>query len=249
MTENAHALRHVALIMDGNGRWAQQRGLPRTLGHREGIKRLREVVKAAADAGLEAVTFYAFSSENWSRPKSEVRALMSFFRSFIDKEVSQMHAKNIRFRVIGREDPLPLDIVRKIRAGEKKTAANTGLTVVLAVNYGSRQEIVDACKRVAADVREGTRALDTVDEEVFSGYLSTAGLPDPDLLIRTSGEQRISNYLLWQLSYAELYFSPVCWPDFGREEFSRAMDEFNRRQRRFGGVTAKAEKQQGGKAC
>ena len=226
--------------MDGNGRWAQQRGLPRTLGHREGIKRLREVVKAASDAGLEAVTFYAFSSENWSRPKGEVQALMHFFRTFIDKEVAQLHKKNMRFKVIGREDPMPADVLRKIRLAEKKTAANTGLTVILAVNYGSRQEIVDACKRIAADVREGALALDAVDEDVFSRYLSTAGLPDPDLLIRTSGEQRISNYLLWQLSYAELYFSPVCWPDFGSQEFNRALEEFHKRHRRFGGLTNKS---------
>lgn len=220
--------------MDGNGRWAQQRGLPRSLGHRAGIKRLREVVSAAADYGLEAVTFYAFSSENWGRPEDEVRTLMHFFRSYIDKEVALLHKQGLRFRVIGREHPLPADILRKIRAAEKKTAANPGMTVVMAINYGGRQEIIDACRGLAARVRRGELDPEAVDEAVFGNSLYTAGLPDPDLLIRTSGEQRISNYLLWQLSYAELYFTPVYWPDFGREEFLCALDDFSRRQRRFG---------------
>ena len=227
---------HIAIIMDGNGRWAKARSLTRTAGHREGVKRVKETVKEAARLGVKVITFFAFSCENWSRPKSEISVLMRYLNSFLGSEVADMHKKNIRFLVIGRAAPLPAAIQKKIKEAEFKTRDNTGLTVVLALNYGARQEIVDAAKSFAADVLRSKADIDGLDEEKFSRYLYTQTLPDPDLLIRTSGELRVSNFLLWQLSYAELYFVQKFWPDFRAEDLRKAIEEYKLRERRFGGL-------------
>jgi undecaprenyl diphosphate synthase len=238
MIDKNNLPRHIAIIMDGNGRWAKERGRTRTAGHREGIERVREIVRAAGELGIEAMTFFAFSTENWSRPRAEVSFLMRYLDSFIEKEIAKLHKNNIRFRFIGRENPVPKALIAKIRKAEKLTVANTGTTVVLALNYGSRQEIVEGAKRFAEDVKSGKLSIEELDPERLGSYLYTAGLPDPDLLIRTSGEMRISNFLLWQLSYAELYFPKVYWPDFRRKDFEEAIEEYQKRERRFGGIDA-----------
>lgn len=227
---------HVAIIMDGNGRWAKGRGLPRTAGHQEGIKRAKEIIKASAELGIQVLTLFAFSSENWNRPKGEINMLMRSLKYFLDTEVSSLHKNNIRFKTIGQRDQFPRAIVERIERAEAKTSTNSGLLLVLALNYGSRQEIVDAVKQVARSASEGTLELKELDEATFSRFLYTAGLPDPDLLIRTSGEQRISNFLLWQLSYTELYFPKKYWPDFKRLDLEKAIDVFRQRERRFGGI-------------
>jgi undecaprenyl diphosphate synthase len=227
---------HVAIIMDGNGRWARARGLPRSAGHREGVKRLKEIVSQAAQSQVKAVTFFAFSSENWKRPKREVDTLMRFLDTFMEKEVERLHKNNMVFRVIGRADPLPARIQKKIERAQDKTRSNSGLKVVLAINYGSRQEILDAARRYASDCLNGASSAEEISEEQFGRYLYTAGLPDPDLLIRTSGEMRISNFLLWQLGYCELYFTKVYWPDFKKADFLDALKEYAARERRYGSV-------------
>lgn len=236
MTEQDNLPRHVAIIMDGNGRWAKERGLPRSAGHRQGIKRVEEIVEASAEMGLKFVTFFAFSSENWSRPKSEIGMLMRSLSVFLDKKLEKLDKNNIRFITIGREDPVPGYVQAKLRHAQRKTSDNTGLTIILALNYGSRQEIVDAAKQFADDVVSGRREIDALDPELFNRYLYTRNIPDPDLLIRTSGEMRISNFLLWQISYAELYFPDKYWPDFKKEDLREALDEFLKRERRFGGL-------------
>ncbi|MDD5692415.1 MAG: isoprenyl transferase, partial [Candidatus Omnitrophica bacterium] len=218
--------KHIAFIMDGNGRWAKERGLGRTAGHRQGIQRVKEIIRGAGDLGLEAVTFFAFSTENWSRPKKEVEALMRYLDNFLDKEIKELKRNNMRFRVIGAKDPIPGYLQKKIASSEELTKENTGLTVVLALNYGGRQEIVEAARKFAASVLKDHALLEKLDCDCFSRYLYTAGLPDPDLLIRTSGEMRISNFLLWQLSYAEFYFSKKYWPDFRIEELKEAILDF-----------------------
>jgi len=228
--------KHVAIIMDGNGRWAKERNLPRSYGHREGVKRVKDIVKVAAELGVSVVTFFAFSSENWKRPKKEIGMLMRYLDNFLIREVNDMHKNNIRFKVIGTKRPLPVSIQNKIRDAERKTKDNNGLTVVLALNYGSRQEIVEAAKKFTQDVLSKKLALQDLDAERFSGYLYTSELPDPDLLIRTSGEMRISNFLLWQLSYAEFYFTGKFWPDFKADDFRKAIEGYKIRERRFGGV-------------
>jgi undecaprenyl diphosphate synthase len=230
--------RHVAIIMDGNGRWAQQRGLPRVAGHREGVKRAREIVRLASDLGIGALTLFAFSTENWSRPKTEVGMLMRILIGFLRREIVKLHGNNVRFLVIGREDPLPDYVRDELRAAERKTAANTGLTLILALNYGSRQEIVDAAARIARECLSGELDPANLDEKKFADRLYTAGIPEPDLLIRTSGEMRISNFLLWQLSYTELYFPKKHWPDFGTRDFQRALQVYRGRRRRFGSVAS-----------
>jgi len=222
--------------MDGNGRWAREKGLTRTAGHLEGIKRVRETVNAAAELGIKALTFFVFSTENWDRPKSEVGMLMRYLNDFLDREVKKLHKNNIRFMVIGRDDPLPKQVLNKITRSEELTRNNTGLIVILALNYGSRQEIADAAKRIAEDALKGKIRASDIDEELFAKYLYTAGIPEPDLLIRTSGESRVSNFLLWQLSYTEFYFPKAYWPDFKRPYFEEAIREYQRRERRFGGV-------------
>jgi len=236
MIDKNNLPQHIAIIMDGNGRWAEEKGLSRTAGHREGIERVKEVIRAAGELGIKALTFFAFSAENWSRPRREVSILMRYLDNFLDREIAKLNKNNIRFRFIGREHPIPKSLIAKIRKAEQLTADNTGTAVILALNYGSRQEIVDAAKRFAADVLRGQTSIEEMDTDSFGRYLYTAGLPDPDLLIRTSGEMRISNFLLWQLSYAEFYFPKIYWPDFHREDLEEAIEEYQKRERRFGRI-------------
>jgi undecaprenyl diphosphate synthase len=225
--------------MDGNGRWAQERHLPRTLGHREGVLRVKEIVQAAVDLRIETLTLFAFSTENWTRPSLEVKTLMSLLSVYLGREISIISKKNIRLRFIGRRDPLPKVVLNTIERAEMKTRENSGLTLVLAVNYGGRQEIVDGIKAMMKDCAGGKLSPDSVTEETVGSYLYTAGIPDPDFLIRTSGEQRISNFLLWQLSYAELYFPGKYWPDFRKADLLEALDVYAKRARRFGNVGTK----------
>src|SRR3990167_6941757 len=206
--------RHVAIIMDGNGRWATRRGLPRVDGHREGVKAVREVVRAAGELGITFLTLYAFSSENWNRPIAEVSTLMTILERSIARELPELMARNVRFRVIGRPNGVPPEVQRRIDHVVDATAANTGLTLLMAFNYGARDEIVDACRRLARDVREGRVEPEEIDEVRVGRALYTDGVPDPDLLIRTSGEMRLSNFLLWQIAYTELWVTPTRWPDF-----------------------------------
>jgi undecaprenyl diphosphate synthase len=229
--------KHVAFIMDGNGRWAKERGLARTAGHRQGVQRVKEIIRGAGNLGIQIVTFFAFSTENWSRPKSEVNVLMRYLESFLGRQVKELHENNMRFTVIGRSDPIPKYLQVMIKKAQEKTKGNTGLRVVLALNYGGRQEIVDAAKKFARDVLDKRIDLETLDAQEFSRYFYTADIIDPDLLIRTSNEMRISNFLLWQLSYSEFYFSGKCWPDFGIEELKEAIKEYQKRTRRFGGLS------------
>jgi len=236
MLDKDNIPRHIAIIMDGNGRWAKERGLPRTVGHREGTKRVKEIVKVAAELGVKVVTLFAFSAENWSRPKQEINILMHYLNNFLARQIQELHKNNMRFLAIGRDDPIPKYLQSKLREAEKKTKDNTGLTVVLALNYGGRQEIVDAVKKITNQVLKGESRIEDLDEESFSKYLYTAGLPEPDLLIRTSAEMRISNFLLWQLSYSELYFPKKYWPDFKRADFERAIEVYQKRERRFGAL-------------
>ena len=223
---------HVAIIMDGNGRWARQRSLPRTEGHREGIKRAEEIVEAANDLGIKFVTFFAFSAENWLRPKLEVKTLMRLMDIFLKQNLKKLMENNMRLLVIGRRELVPDYLWRNMAQVQGKTKGNNGLTLVLAFNYGSRQEILDAVKKIIEDKVKP----EDLSQEKFGTFLYTAGIPDPDLLIRTSGELRISNFLLWQLSYSELYFSPVCWPDFKRSNFEEAIAIYQNRLRRFGSI-------------
>lgn len=233
--------KHIAFIMDGNGRWAKERGLSRTAGHRQGIQRVKEIIRGAGDLGLEVITFFAFSTENWSRPKKEIDTLMRYLDNFLDGQIKELERNNMRFRVIGGKAPVPEYLQKKIEKSEELTRKNTGVTVVLALNYGGRQEIVEAAKKFAASVLKDERLLEGLDCDGFSRYLYTAGLPDPELLIRTSGEMRISNFLLWQLSYAEFYFAKVYWPDFRIAELKEAILDFKKRERRFGGIDVAKE--------
>jgi undecaprenyl diphosphate synthase len=228
-------IKHVALIMDGNGRWAKQRGLPRIEGHRNGVKRVNEIIDTAVEVGLQAVTFYTFSIENWNRPMTEVKALMRILDKYLRSEMNRLHKLNIIFRAIGNIEKLPDNIRKLLRDFEELTKNNTGLVLSSALSYGSRAEIVSAVKKI---IKDGVRAKD-VDEELFESYLYTTGIPDPDLIIRTSGEMRLSNFLLWQSAYSEFYFTETLWPDFGRKEFIAAINEYKGRERRFGALTGK----------
>ena len=236
MLDKNNIPKHVAIIMDGNGRWARQRALPRIVGHRAGIKRIKEIVKGASELGIKIITFFAFSTENWQRPKKEVGMLMRAFINLLDKEITEFHKNNIRFRVIGRESPLPSDLLVKIRQAEKLTAQNNALTVVIALNYGGQAEIVDAVARIIQSIRADTFKINQLNEEMFSRFLYAPDLPPPDLLIRTSGELRVSNFLLWQLAYAELYFPKKYWPDFNKQDLIEVISEYQKRQRKFGRV-------------
>ncbi|MBU1124424.1 MAG: isoprenyl transferase [Candidatus Omnitrophica bacterium] len=236
MLDTHNIPQHIAFIMDGNGRWAKARGLSRTAGHRQGIERVREIVRASGELGIKVATFFAFSTENWSRPKAEVTVLMRYLQLFLEREVKELDKNNVRLRIIGQGPPIPSYLQKKLKEAERKTQDNTGLVMVLAINYGSRQEIVEAAKRFARRVQQGTAHLEDLTVETFSDYLFTEGLPDPDLLVRTSGEMRISNFLLWQLSYAELYFVPKYWPDFKRPDLEETIAQYQRRERRFGRV-------------
>ncbi|WP_436641785.1 isoprenyl transferase [Microbaculum sp. FT89] len=229
---------HVAIIMDGNGRWAAQRGLPRAQGHRAGVEALRRTVRAAGEIGIRYLTIYSFSSENWSRPQSEVLDLMALLRRFIRKDLAELHHNGVRVKVIGRRDDLESDIHSLLIEAEELTRDNQGLTLVVAFNYGARDEILRATRGIAEAVASGAIDLAAIDETQFETFLDTADIPDPDLLIRTSGEQRISNFLLWQCAYTEFVFQPLFWPDFGREALMSAIEEYRTRERRFGGLVA-----------
>jgi undecaprenyl diphosphate synthase len=230
---------HVAIIMDGNGRWAKSRGLPRTMGHKAGVNALREAVRNAADFGISYLTLYAFSSENWSRPASEVSDLMGLLKLFIRRDLAELHQANVRVKIIGEREGLPSDIRRLLDDSEKLTKDNTKLTLVIAFNYGSRDEIVRAAKKLCFDVEAGKLKAEEVDAGAFAERLDTVSMPDPELLIRTSGEMRLSNFLLWQTAYTEFVFLPCLWPDFDRAQFADALETFAKRQRRFGGIEAK----------
>lgn len=231
---------HLAIIMDGNGRWAEQRQLPRIFGHRQGVETVRSVVKECRALGIPHLTLYAFSSENWGRPKSEVAALMELLGLFLSQELETLMAEDIRLRVIGNTSLLPVEVRQVLESTINRTAENRQLVLTLALSYGSRDEILRAVQDLAAEVEGGDLAVSDIDEQRLSAALDTAGLPDPDLLIRTSGEMRISNFLLWQLAYAELYFTDVLWPDFSADELRRALDDFAARQRRFGLTAAQS---------
>lgn len=236
MLDRNNIPKHIAIIMDGNGRWAKERGLSRTAGHRRGIDKIKEILKAADDLGVRFITFFAFSTENWRRPKKEVDMLMRSLDNFLKNQLHELNKNNIRLIVIGENEPLPGYLQKRIRDAQDSTKGNTGLTAILALNYGSRAEIINATRRFAVEVVQGKQAVDNLDQELFSNLLYTAGIPDPDLLIRTSGEMRISNFLLWQSSYTELYFPKKYWPEFSRGDLEKAIEEFQRRERRFGGI-------------
>jgi len=227
---------HVAIIMDGNGRWAKQRHLPRVEGHRRGINGVREVVEGCCEAGVKFLTLYAFSVENWQRPLSEVSVLMGLLVRFLYDEIEEMNSNGVRLRVTGRRDHLDNQILKAIHTAETSTQNNTRLVLNLAFNYGSRAEIEDSLRAIAKDVKEGKLQPDTITAETLRDYLYSPWLPDPDLLIRTSGELRISNFLLWQMAYTELYFTDTLWPDFGRNDLYKAILDYQKRERRFGKV-------------
>ena len=226
---------HIAIIMDGNGRWARARGLPRIAGHRQGVEAVRSTVRACSDLGISYLTIYAFSSENWKRPVSEVDDLMGLLRLYIQRELAELGREGVRIRFIGDRRRLAEDINHLIAASEENTKNNTGLTLTVAINYGGRQEILEAARGFARDVRDGKLDPEDISEQVFESYLESEVLPDPDLLIRTSGEQRLSNFLLWQSAYAEFVFITTLWPDFKREHLEQAIQEYQRRERRYGG--------------
>ena len=230
--------RHIAIIMDGNGRWAKRRGLPRIAGHRQGVNSVRRVVEESCRLGLSCLTLYCLSSENWKRPKSELDQLMRLFRRYLVQERPTMMKQNVQLRIIGRRDGLPDDVIKEMDVSIETTAANTGMILCLAVNYGGRGEIVDAVRDIARAAYAGEVDPEKVDEQTLADHLYTHGLPDPDLLIRTAGEMRISNFLLWQVSYAEIYVTDACWPDFAESDLHAAIADYGRRERRYGGVGA-----------
>lgn len=229
---------HIAIIMDGNGRWAAARGLPRAEGHRRGVRAARGVVDAALDMGISYITLFGFSSENWSRPADEIRHLMNLLRMYLRSEMADLHKKGVCLRVIGDKGRLPDDIVRMIDHAESLTVDNTEIHVTIALSYGGRQEIAQAARHVAQAVKAGKLHPDAIDEGLFGSYLMTSGLPDPDLVIRTSGESRLSNFLLWQSAYSEMLFIDVLWPDFARSHLEEAIRVFQGRERRYGGLPA-----------
>ncbi|MBW6510688.1 MAG: isoprenyl transferase [Desulfuromonadaceae bacterium] len=233
---------HIAIIMDGNGRWAEARNLPRIAGHQRGVETVRVIVEACHGLGVRYLTLYAFSSENWQRPSAEVGGLMELLGYFLEAMLPEMMEKGIQLRVIGDLARLPERARRTVTDAVAQTAENSAMTLVLALSYGSRGELSNACRTLAKDVLDGGLSVEDITEELFASRLDTAGLPDPDLLIRTSGEMRISNFLLWQLAYAELYFTEICWPAFTADELNKALVEFSRRERRFGLTGAQMEK-------
>lgn len=234
----AHIPRHVAIIMDGNGRWAQRRHQPRLFGHKAGVESVREVVEAAREIGVKVLTLYAFSSENWKRPASEVSGLMSFLKSYVQTELSKMLQNNIRFTCIGELGRLPVEVQEVLEHAKMETAHNNKLVLNLALSYGSRSELTRAVRKIVTDCAAGNINIENIDEELISTYLDTAGMVDPDLLIRTGGEARLSNFLLWQASYSEIYFTDVMWPDFRSASFLQAIADFQQRERRFGRISS-----------
>jgi undecaprenyl diphosphate synthase len=233
------APRHIAIIMDGNGRWAASRGLPRAEGHRRGVEALRRTVRAAGDLGVQVLTIFSFSSENWSRPPAEIHELMSLLRRFIRYDLAELHRNGVRVRVIGEREGLESEILDLLVEAEELTRENQKLTLVVAFNYGARQEIARATRHIAVEVAAGRLRPDEVTAELIGQHLDLPELSDPDLIIRTSGEQRLSNFLLWQAAYSELVFLPIYWPDFDRAALENAIAEYHRRERRFGGLTAR----------
>ena len=234
MTKENNKLEHLAIIMDGNGRWAARRGLPRSMGHRKGAEVVKEITRAAGELGIKYLTLYAFSTENWNRSEDEVKTLMGLLRDYLQSDLKEVQQNNVRIRFIGEREMLDADIVRKMAEIEADTLRNTGMTLCIALSYGSRQEIVNAVKKTAALVKEGDISLNDVDVKLFSDMLYTKDMPDPDLVIRTSGEQRFSNYLLWQIAYAEFFFTDVLWPDFNKKLLEDIIKNFNMRERRYG---------------
>lgn len=228
--------KHVAVIMDGNGRWAASRNLPRALGHRAGADAVRRTVETAARMGLDCLTLYAFSTENWKRPRFEIRALMDLLTEYLRKELQSLKKNNIQFRMIGRTGELHISVLEQIRKAELSTFQNTGLKLNIALNYGGRSEIVDAVRKIAAEVAAGRLQPDAVNEQIIQDRLYTSELPDPDLLIRTSGEMRLSNFLLWQIAYTEIHVTETLWPDFGEQDLLSAIVDYQKRDRRFGRV-------------
>jgi undecaprenyl diphosphate synthase len=226
---------HVAIIMDGNGRWAKKKGLPRIAGHRAGVKSVEEAIKAAKDLGVKFLTLYTFSTENWKRPRYEVNALFRLLENYIDKELDSLNSNGIRLNIIGRTEDLPQVVREKLDKAIARTRDNKELTLNIALNYGSRQEIVDAVRKILKDHEKGLISPESLDEKMFGDYLYTKDIPDPDLLIRTSGEMRLSNFLLWQISYAEIYVTKKLWPDFRKSDFRKAVREYGMRERRYGG--------------
>jgi undecaprenyl diphosphate synthase len=227
---------HVAIIMDGNGRWAKRQGEARIFGHHSGATRVREVVETAGNMGVNVLTLYAFSEENWRRPTEEVNALFQLLISYLKGEVEKLHENGVRLKSIGHIDRLPIDCQEWLKHVEMRTSTNTGLTLVLALSYGARSDIVAACQSLASEVERGYLKPEDISESLVHSRLSTSYLPDPDLLIRTSGEQRLSNFLLWEMAYTEFYFTPVHWPDFSKEDFATALSVYAERERRFGGL-------------
>ncbi len=234
--EGAKVPRHVAIIMDGNGRWAKQHKLPRLSGHEAGRKSVKTVTMAAMEHGVRYLTLYAFSVENWQRPRDEVQGLMGLLRGVLREELAEMGREGIRLRAIGRLQDLPGAVREELEAAVEKTKNHTRLDLILALSYGSRVEITEAAKGIAREVKAGRLDPETIDEKTIAAHLYTHDVPDPDLLIRTSGEMRVSNFMLWQISYAEIHVTPVLWPDFGRKEFAVALEDFAKRDRRFGGI-------------
>ncbi|MBI4778242.1 isoprenyl transferase [Candidatus Desantisbacteria bacterium] len=229
---------HVAIIMDGNGRWAQSRGLPRIAGHSEGMKSVKRVIKTANDLGIKALTLYAFSTENWSRPPKEIEALMALLCKYLRAEVKNLSKQNVQIRFMGKTHQLPELVQRELVKAIEETSKNSGLILNIALNYSGRADIVEGVSRLAADIKDGKIQVDEINETLFQGYLSTADLPEVDLLIRTSGEMRISNFLLWEIAYTELWITPIYWPEFNREHFYQALVDYQKRKRRFGGTVA-----------
>jgi len=228
--------KHIAIIMDGNGRWAQKNKLPRSAGHQQGVEAIRDVIKKASQLKIQVITLYAFSTENWKRPEEEVSFLMKLLVEYLKKEIEELHKQNVVIRTIGDLSAFPERIQREINKAKEKTAGNNGLIMNIGLNYGARNEIVRALKRIAENYKEQAISLNDFSEEMIDAHLDTHGLPDPDLLIRTSGEKRISNFLLWQIAYTEMYFTDVLWPDFRGKDLIEAIIDYQSRQRRFGGL-------------
>lgn len=236
MTDSTNKLQHIAIIMDGNGRWAKKRGLPRSVGHKKGAEVVKEITRAAGELGVKYLTLYAFSTENLQRDPEEVATLMGLLRDYLKSDLKEIQENGVRIIFIGERQMLDADIVEQMAKIEAETAHNDKMTLCIAISYGARQEIVNAARKIAVLARRGDILPEDVDIKMFSDMLYTKDVPDPDLVIRTSGEQRISNYLLWQIAYAEFFFTPTLWPDFGKEELERIINDFNTRERRYGKV-------------
>lgn len=238
LIKRGHLPKHVAIIMDGNGRWARRRRLPRIAGHRAGMDSIREVITFSRELGIKVLTLYAFSQENWKRPRAEINALMGLLKGYLKGEIKTMIEKGVQLRAIGEIDKLPVDVQGILKEAIEKTAKGNDLILNVALSYGGRSEILGAMKKALRDIRGGRLSIEAINEKIFENYLQTAGLPDPDLLIRTSGEKRISNFLLWQSAYTEFYFTDTLWPDFRKNDLILALLDYQQRERRFGGIDA-----------